>query len=184
MTTERDPRDIDTPSFAAAPSERPRAERWVWIGCGVLLVTLIAMLLVAGRTSLAADARTRPLAERACAVLGCNVPAWRDAGAFRMLEHDVRADPAMPGALRVIGGFRNEAPWPQEWPALVLTLSDANGQPIARRALQPNEYLVPGHPQRIGAGQTASVRFSVREPTRAAVAFHFAFVPHQAHPIQ
>ena len=104
MTTERDPRDIDTPSFAAAPSERPRAERWVWIGCGVLLVTLITMLLVAGRTSLAADARTRPLAERACAVLGCNVPAWRDAGAFRMLEHDVRSDPAIPGdQRRVIG---------------------------------------------------------------------------------
>ena len=82
MTTERDPRDIDTPSFAAAPSERPRAERWVWIGCGVLLVTLIAMLLVAGRTSLAADARTRPLAERACAVLGYELARRRlDVGA-------------------------------------------------------------------------------------------------------
>ncbi len=165
----------DTPSFIAAASPRPRAERWVWLACGVLLVTLLAMLLVAGRASLAADARTRPLAERACALLGCSLPAWRDAAAFRMLEHDVRADPGTPGALRVVGGFRNDAPWPQPWPELVLTLSDAAGKPLARRALAPADYLPAQHPVEIGAGQTASVQFAVREPARNAVAFHFTF---------
>lgn len=175
MTTESDPRGIDTPSFAAQPAERPRAEKWVWLACGVLLVTLMVMLLVAGRASLARDARTRPLAERACAVLGCSVPAWRDSSAFRMLEHDVRAEPSMPGVLRVVGGFRNEAPWPQEWPVLVLSLKDAGGEVLAQRALTPAEYLPAQHPAQLGAGQTASVRFHVREPERAAVAFDFAF---------
>ena len=166
----------DAPSFAAArTSLRPRAGKWVWLGCGVLLTSLLAMLLVAGRAQLAADARTRPLAERACAVLGCDVPVWRDASAFRMLDHDVSADPAQPGVLQVRAGFRNDAQWPQAWPRVLLTLSDANGQPLAERALLPAEYLGAAHPPLIGAGQTASLQFAVREPDRAAVAFHFGF---------
>lgn len=166
------------PSFVAARGMRPRAGKWIWLGIGILLVTLATMLLIAGRASLAADARTRPLAERSCAWLGCSLPAWQDMRAFHMLEHDMHADPALPGALRVQAGFRNEAPWPQAWPDLVLTLSDANGQPLAQRALTPAEYLDRQHPALMGAGQTASVQFTVREPARAAVAFHFAFRPH------
>ena len=169
-----------TPSFAAVRGTRPHAGKWIWLGIGVLLVTLATMLLVAGRASLAADARTRPLAERTCVWLGCTLPAWQDMRAFNMLEHDMRADPAIPGALRVQAGFRNEAPWPQAWPALVLTLSDANGQPLAQRALAPADYLDGQHPRLIGAGQTASVQFTVREPARAAVAFHFTFQPHRS----
>ncbi len=168
------------PSFAAERGARPHAGKWIWLGIGVLLVTLATMLLVAGRDTLAADVRTRPLAERTCAWLGCTVPTWQDMRAFRMLEHDMHADPAIAGALRVQAGFRNEAPWPQAWPELVLTLSDANGQALARRALAPSEYLDGQHPPLVGAGQTASVQFTVREPARTAVAFHFAFRPHSS----
>ncbi len=173
-----DTQPATAPSFAAARGARPRAGKWIWLGIGILLVTLVTMLLVAGRASLAANARTRPLAERTCAWLGCSLPTWQDMRAFHMLEHDMHADPAIPGALRVQAGFRNEAPWPQAWPELVLTLSDANGQPLAQRALAPSEYLDGQHPPLIGAGQTASVQFTVREPARAAVAFHFTFRPH------
>lgn len=169
----------DTPSFVTAPaSPRPRASRWLWLSIGVLLVTLAAMLLLAGRDDLAAHARTRPLAERSCAWLGCTLPPWQDIQAFRLLEHDMHADPAHPGALRVQAGFRNEAPWPQAWPELVLTLSDASGRPLARRALAPADYMEGQHPPLIGPGQTASVQFTVREPAREAVAFAFAFRPH------
>lgn len=167
-----------TPSFAARPvGERVRAGVAVWIGCGVLLVSLLLMLLLAGRTDLAADARTRPLAERACAVLGCDLPVWRDAGAFHMSGHALRNDPTDPGILRVNAGFRNDAPWPQPWPRLKLTLSDANGQALAERAFLPSEYLPAGHPPLIGAGQTASVQLAIHEPAREAVAFQFAFLP-------
>ncbi|RMH92875.1 DUF3426 domain-containing protein [Lysobacter pythonis] len=170
--------DTDTPSFAAGTaSARPTASPALWLACGILLTSLLGMLLVAGRGQLAADARTRPLAERACALLGCRLPVWRDAGAFRMLAHDVRADPQQPGVLRVRAGFRNEAPWPQAWPRLVLTLSDANGQPLARRAFTPDEYLADAPPPLIGAGQTASLQLAVHEPARPAVAFQFGFDP-------
>lgn len=168
-----------TPSFAAnAPAgEQPRAGIAVWIGCGVLLASLLLLLLLAGRAELAADARTRPLAERACALLGCSLPVWRDVGAFRMSGHALRSDPAAPGILQVSAGFRNDAPWPQDWPRLKLTLSDANGQALAERAFLPAEYLPAGHPPLIGSGQTASVQLAIHEPAREAVAFQFAFLP-------
>lgn len=167
-----------SPSFIAERAARPTTGKWIWLAIGILLVTLITMLLVAGRDTLARDARTRPLAESTCAWLGCTLPTWQDMRAFQMLEHDMHADPAIPGALRVQAGFRNDAPWSQAWPDLVLTLSDANGQPLAHRVLTPTDYLHGQHPPLIGAGQTASVQFIVREPARAAVAFHFAFRPH------
>ena len=163
------------PSFAGRPSARPVAGKAIWLACGVLLASLLVLTLLAGREGLAADARTRPLAEHGCRLLGCTLPDWRDPAAFRMLAHDVRAHPRNADALLVQGGFRNDAPWPQAWPRLVLTLSDAAGRPLAQRAFDADEYLPPGHPPRIGAGQTASVVLAVREPAREAVAFQFSF---------
>ena len=164
-----------SPSFLGRPGPRPVAGKAVWLACGALLVSLLVLVLLAGRADLAADARTRPLAERGCQLLGCTLPDWRDPAAFRMLAHDVRAHPRSADALLVQGGFRNDARWPQAWPRLVLTLSDATGRPLAQRAFDADEYLPPGHPPRIGAGQTASIALAVREPAREAVAFQFSF---------
>lgn len=174
-----------TPSFIASHDEAPgtaEASPAIWLACGVLLASLAVLILLAGRSTLAASASTRPLAEKACATLGCKLPLWRDANAFRMLEHDIRSLPDTPGALRVVAGFRNDAPWPQAWPQLVLTLSDNNGQPLAQRAFTPAEYLPKDSPGLIGAGQTASLQLLLREPAREAVAFQFGFIA--APPIQ
>ena len=38
---------------------------------------LVLQVLLADRARLAADARTRPFMERACALLGCTLPPWR-----------------------------------------------------------------------------------------------------------
>lgn len=168
------PSFIQTP---APPTARPESGPLIWLACGMLLVSLLALILLAGRHTLAAHAGTRPLAEKACNVLGCTLPPWQDASAFRMLEHNVRAHPDAPAVLRVVAGFRNEAPWPQRWPRLRLTLADANGQALAERAFTPEEYLPADAPALIGAGQTASVQLAVREPARHAVAFRFAFLP-------
>lgn len=175
--------DNTTPRFIGQEHTppAPEASPAIWLACGVLLTSLALLVLLAGRETLAASASTRPLAEKACTTLGCRLPLWRDASAFRMLEHDIRSLPDTPGALRVVAGFRNEAPWPQAWPQLLLTLSDSNGQPLAQRALTPEEYLPDDHPEVIGAGQTASIQLLLREPAREAVAFQFAFI---AAPIQ
>lgn len=177
MSTSRTP-----PRFAhASPppgtedAHVPPASRGLWLACAGLALCLLLLLFFAGRADLAAHANTRPVAERICAVLFCSLPAWQDTQAFQMLGHDVRAHPILPGVLRVQGGFRNDAPWPQAWPRLVLTLSDANGLPLAQRAFAPQEYLGEDAEPLLGAGQTVSLSFDIYEPDRSAVSFRFAF---------
>ncbi|MGY0504888.1 DUF3426 domain-containing protein [Luteimonas sp. e5] len=173
-----EPQPDSAPGFSVVDVlEARREERWTWLASGALLVLLAWMLLMAGRADLAANAATRPFIERSCAVLGCQLPPWRDLDALHMVGHDVRAHPRQPGVLQVRAGFRNDAPWAQPWPRLLLVLSDAGGQTLAQRELAPNEYLHGPHPPLIGPGQTASIAFAVREPARDAVSFRFAFRP-------
>jgi hypothetical protein len=76
----------------------------------------------------------------------------------------------------VSAGFRNDARWAQPWPALLLTLSDADGRIAGERAFRPDEYLAtPPTQEGLGSGQVAKVSFDVIEPTRDVVAFTFDF---------
>lgn len=174
------------PSFAhsGTPTDEqtPQADWRVWLAVAALALSLVLLILLAGRQTLAADAGSRSLIERACAILGCEVPVWHDLKAFQMEGHDIRPHPQLPGVLRIRGGFSNQARWAQDWPELVLTLSDASGQPLAQRAFQPEEYLGAAPDELLGAGQTASLQFDVHEPAGTAVTFQFAFhSPQSAH---
>ncbi|MDO5506477.1 MAG: DUF3426 domain-containing protein [Pseudoxanthomonas suwonensis] len=148
----------------------------------LLLIAGLALLfvlqwLLADRERLAADARWRPVVAGLCAALPCSVPAWHEPSALRMIERDIRADPARPGLLRVQARFRNDARWPQAWPHLQLSLADADGRRLAARVLQPAEYLgePPSAGERLAAGQEAAIAFDIVEPPGGVVAFSFAF---------
>ena len=104
------------PSFMRAPAP-VRSRRGEWIALVLLALALLAQLFFSQRAQLAADARWRPLVLSACGALRCSVPAWREPGAFSMLSRDVIAVPGRPGVLRVQASFRNDAAWPQPWPA-------------------------------------------------------------------
>ena len=164
------------PSFLREQAP-PRARRGEWIALALLALALPAQLFFSQRTQLAADARWRPLVSAACDTLGCNVPAWREPAAFSMLSRDVIAVPGRPGVLRVQASFRNDARWAQAWPALRLSLSDADGRVIGRRTLQPGDYLDPaqGPLPLLEPAQSAQVAFLLREPSAATVAYTFEF---------
>ena len=53
---------------------------------------------------------------------------------------DLQADPAHRGLLILTATVRNRARWPLAYPHLELTLTDAQDQPVVRRALAPAEY--------------------------------------------
>ena len=175
--------DVDdpVPSFVSVAKRPPPAvagqRRWprrllVALLAGLLLVQCI----VAERDTLAAHAQSRPWLEYACAGLGCTLPAWHDPAAMDVLTRDVRPHPSVPNALLISASFRNEARWKQSWPGLQLTLSDLDGQLIARRRFLPAEYLGLGAPgQVIQPDQTASITLEVRDPGKQAVAFEFEF---------
>lgn len=162
----------DRHTAAAAPTPR-----WQWLLIALLTLALLLQVAIADRARLAASAATRPLIATLCGLLRCTVPAWHEPEAFSMLSRDIRPLADSPGALQVQASFRNDARWAQAWPALRLSLSDADGRVIARRRFEPGEYLGTGYDpaQRLEPQQSAQVSFRLREPAAATVAFNFDF---------
>ena len=137
---------------------------------------LLLQMVLADRAQLATDARWRPALSTLCGVLRCNVPSWREPGAFTLLDRGVRPHPHVAGVLRVTASFRNDARWPQPWPSLLLTLSDVDGRVAGTRLFVPREYLGAASTQNgLASGQSASIMMDVREPAPRVVAFTFDF---------
>jgi hypothetical protein len=157
------------PSPPATPQRR--GERWALLALGVLL---LGQLLFQQWTTLAAQPHLRPALETLCGLLHCPLPAWREPAALTLLSRDVIARPDRTGVLRVQATFRNDARWPQPWPVLVLTLSDANGRVLGTRRFQPHEYLGGPPPSALlPPGAAQPVAFDIIEPGPQAVAFDF-----------
>lgn len=167
------------PNFlrAIAAPARPDGKRWPGIVAAcVLSALLVLQLLLSQRAELAATERWRPVIETTCTVLGCDVPLWHQPAAYTMLARDVQPVAGRAGVLQVRASFRNDARWPQAWPVLQLQLTDVNGQPVAARLLQPDDYhSADATPPPLAPGQSASVTFHVAEPATPIVAFNFDF---------
>jgi hypothetical protein len=167
------------PATVAVPGRvavSPVVRRRMMMMASIPILTLILALqcLLADREQLAADARWRPLVSTLCNVVHCRLPPWRQPSAFVLLDRNVRSDPRRPGVLHVEAGFRNDARWPQPWPALLLTLSDADGRVAGERLFAPSEYLGAMPTQNeLASGQSASIAMDVMEPASDVVAFTF-----------
>jgi hypothetical protein len=160
-------------SQSAAPAP---AAKWQWAALVVLAITLALQVMVADRARLAADASWRPVISSLCGLMGCSVPTWHQPGAFAMLSRDVSPIPGTAGGLNVQATFRNDARWPQAWPVLLLSLSDADGRVLGSRAFSPNEYLGAAATQtELAPGQSAQIALKLHEPNPDVVAFSFDF---------
>lgn len=114
-----------------------------WAAASLLLVLgLLAQLGYFMRDTLASEIpKMRPWLESACAAVGCTLSLPRDAALIQILGSDLQAEPAGADHLRLKLTLGNRAPYAQAWPVLVLTLTDRNDQPQARRSFAPSEYL-------------------------------------------
>ncbi|HXH01372.1 MAG TPA: DUF3426 domain-containing protein [Xanthomonadaceae bacterium] len=166
-----------TPAFLdpPAPDSSRRRHGWQALATAALLSLLGMQILLAERARLAADARWRPVLQALCGAIGCRLPAWRQPEEFTMLARDVRMHPQRARALRASVTFRNDARWAQPWPALRLTLSDADGRPLGARTFAPNAYLDTSTRGVLAPGQTARVVIDLHEPGPDVVAFAFEF---------
>ncbi len=117
--------------------------RWLWGGgIAVLSALLIAQLgWFQGWQLLMRFPELRPRAEQVCAVLGCEVPVYRDPERVRVVSRDVREHPRYQGALLINAVFVNAARFRQPFPGLELRLYDTAGVLLASRRFQPGEYL-------------------------------------------
>jgi hypothetical protein len=170
--------DVVAPSFTR-PRVRAAAPRIRWRSLAALAglsLLLVLQLLLAQRDALAASARWRPVIGALCTTLRCTLPPWREPAAFTMLSREVRPHPDAPGTLLINASFRNDARWPQPWPALLLTLSDLDGRMVGARSFVAGEYLGAAPTQsELAPGQTAAVSLAVVEPAPNVVAFTFDF---------
>ena len=143
------------------------------VALGLLLLLLV---FAVQRDALATKAGWRPFVTTTCKLFGCDVPAWRQPTAFTMLAREVIAVPDRPGVLRVQASFRNDARWAQAWPALVLTLTDADNRVLGTRRFPPVEYLgKPTQGETLAPGQATQLAFDIAEPAPNVVGFDFRF---------
>lgn len=124
--------------------QKPRKRRTaLWIGGSVaLLATLGAQAAFQYRGTIALLVpETKPYLEEFCASVGCELPLPRRAELLSIETSDLQGHPNNPGVMVLAATLRNRAPFPQSFPALELTLTDDRDQPLARRVLQPADYL-------------------------------------------
>lgn len=167
-----------TPTFARTRHAVPIRRNWPFVlGTCVLLLSLAAQISYAERAVLLDDARTRPLLDRLCDSVGCRLPLRHDPATLELLSRDIRPHPSVPNALIISATLRNDATFPQAFPAVEVTLSDLDENRIAMRRFSPQEYLgdTRSLSHGLAAGGTAALVFEVADPGKNAVAFEFKF---------
>lgn len=171
------------PSFVTAArrrafwSARP-VRALLWLGLVLLLAGLLVQWSLAQRDWLAARMPAlAPALNALCAPLGCRVQAWRQLDAIVI---DNSAFNRVTGnQFRFSVGLRNTADLPVASPALELTLTDRDNQPLVRRVLTPAQLdlapVLPAH------GETSSAQtLTVTDPADPAAVVGYrltAFYP-------
>ncbi len=147
--------------------------RAVWAALALIgLALLLAQLAYVYRAQIANQAAfLRPVLEQACVPLHCKVPYARRIDSISIMSSSLRSGSAAmaEGAANAAGSagsdsmvlqltLRNTYDKPQEWPTLVLDLTDFSGTLIVRKNLPPESYLAPeAKSQPFPAGGEASI---------------------------
>jgi predicted Zn finger-like uncharacterized protein len=142
------PSPDDAPATAAFLVQAERAARWrrPWVHAALGVSAVALTTLLAGqvgvhfRDQLAATepALRQPL-ETLCATVGCRIGAPLRIDALSV-DSSTIAQATNGTGYRLSVTLRNRAPHPVATPALDLTLTDANGQPIARRVIAASDF--------------------------------------------
>ena len=142
------PSPDDAPATAAFLVQAQRAARWrrPWVRASLgasavaLAGSLAAQVGVHFRDQLAAtEPALRGPLEALCAVVGCRIGAPMRIDALSV-DSSAIAQVTNGTGYRLSVTLRNRAPHPVATPALDLTLTDANGQPIARRVIAASDF--------------------------------------------
>jgi len=145
--------ELPVPDFLEGAPPPPR-HRLAWgLAALAALLALATQAAYHYRTELAVLApEARPLLEAACARLRCSVRLPRRPDLMAIESSDLQAEGRRENVILLNAVIRNRAPFPQELPALELTLTDERDRAVVRRVLSPADYLEAGEPARIARG--------------------------------
>lgn len=102
----------------------------------------------------------------------------KDPQQFQLISRDIHTHPTRKGMLVLSLTFVNLAQRSQVFPVLELSLLDAANQPVARRRLQPTDYLRPGADIQAGLATDVflPVLLELGDPGNRAVGFEINFL--------
>jgi predicted Zn finger-like uncharacterized protein len=147
-------------------------------GIGFLLLLLALQWVYFNRAALAADERWRPLLERGCSMVPCDLPLRVDLSRIDIINRDVRKHPTLKDVLLVNVAFESRAEFIQPYPVLEVSFTDQSGKPVAMRHFSPVEYLGDGADLEGGmnTGSPVQVVLEVIDPGDGVVSFQFDFL--------
>jgi predicted Zn finger-like uncharacterized protein len=154
--------DAAVPQFL--DEQAPPKRRALWG-----LAALLALVVLAGQAALQYRAYiaalvpdARPWLTTACALIGCEMRLPRDIKLIQIESSELKQYPSGNGVVQLDAAFRNTSPLAQEFPVLMLTLTDAADEILARRAIPPQQYLQPADPKVIRSGVPGASVVNVR----------------------
>ncbi len=158
-----DTSDEYNPDFTRYAKGESRGRAWIWaLMVGVLLGSLAVQSAYVFRVELARQwPQLRPVFVDICDRLGCDMPLPRNAQAIHVTASNLEMDPNAPTSFILHARLRNGAGYLQAHPHLELTLTDARDRPVARRVLEPREWL---SSEAVEAGFDARTEIEVRLP--------------------
>ena len=111
-----------------------------------------------------------------CRVLPCSPTRFVSIDQIQLLERNVFSHPVAENALMVTGSFKNEAPFPQRMPGMLISLFDVQGRLIANRLFKSTEYLVQRQQRTLlDADETIQFRLELVDPGTEALTYEFEF---------
>lgn len=124
------------------PQRQPDSKWWL-IPVSLMIALLLLQIVYAARTRITMELPgLRPQFVAACKVLGCNVPLPRRSELLRSEWSELSYVPGHPNLIQLSATLRNLAPFAQALPLLQLSLTDEQGNIVARRIFRPETYLV------------------------------------------
>lgn len=132
--------------FGAPRRAQPGVSGWLGIPAMLLLLaTLAAQIAYHLRGDLVLlFPSVRAAAVQLCDWVGCDLPSPQRAELMSIEASDLQADSINPAVMVLSATLRNRAPFAQAQPALELTLTDAQDQPVARRVIDASDYVIAG----------------------------------------
>ena len=145
----------------------------------LLIVSLGAQYIYFHFDEASRNPTLRPWAEKACAMIGCNLVAQSDVSQIVGTNLVVRSHPYEKNALVIDVIIKNRAKFHQPYPQVQLSFEDINGNPVASRRFAPQEYIKDAQIDLNDMPSEVPIHLTLEivDPGRDAVNYQLHFLP-------
>ncbi|WP_153163078.1 DUF3426 domain-containing protein [Zoogloea sp. 1C4] len=165
----------------AEPATSPVLRQAAWTaGATLLSLALLAQGALVFRSEIVQSSpQTRPFMESLCGALGCELPLPRNAADIAIESSDIQPDAAREAFFTLHATLRNRAEFPQAYPHLEITLTDARDKALVRKVLEPAQWLPADAPKdAFAAKREVATRIAFEAPGVAAAGYRvYVFYP-------